>query len=282
MNMGTMNRKIALITGASSGIGQAIANELCRQNFRVYAASRSMPDYFSNPECEQVEDAGSIRPVKLDVNNEKACIELVAAIMNTEGRMDYLVQAAGYGLAGAVEDTKSEEARSQMETNFFGTLNLLSPVLNQMRRQGSGLIVQIGSVAGLLPIPFQAFYSASKASLAALTLALADEIRPWGVRCMLVQPGDTQTGFTRSRVMAGSTAESDYAERVRRSVERMAADEHEGISAQKSARRIVRQMMRRHPPLVYTVGFAYQLISIANRLLPVKMVRRIIGLIYAS
>ncbi len=271
---------IALVTGASSGIGQAIAEQLGNRGFRVYAAARSLPDYFADPAVARPQGAGELRPIRLDMTDESAVQAVFRQIIAAEGRLDCLVQAAGFGLAGAVEDTTSTEARSQMETNFFGAIHILPLVLRQMRSQRHGLIVQIGSVAGFVPIAYQAYYSASKAALAALTLAMADELRPFGVRCMVVQPGDTATGFTRSRIMAAGALESDYTERCQRSIAKMAKSEADGISAMLIARRIVRQICRRRPPLVYSPELLYKLAPILISLMPVKFYRRVIGLMY--
>ncbi len=268
------NTKVALITGASSGIGQAIAQELVKRGIRVYAAARSLPDEFRTD--------GGLSTLKLDVNDTEAVNKAVAKVIQAASRIDYLVQAAGYGISGAIEDTQTAEARGQMETNFLGTVNLLQPVLRQMRSQKGGLIVQIGSVAGVLAIPYQAYYSASKAAMAALTMALSNEVKPFGIRCMLVQPGDTKTGFTKSRIMVENALKSDYAERCKRSIDKMAADEQKGITAEKSARHIVRKMLRRHPPLVMTIGIFYKLVVGLTRFLPTRFVQWAVGLIYAG
>jgi len=273
---------IVLVTGASSGIGQALAAELVRRNCRVYAAARSQPDSFADPACIKASGGGCLLPVRLDVTDETSVQAVFNQILAAEGRLDCLVEAAGYGLAGSVEDTSSAEARAQMETNFFGAIHILPPVLRQMRKQKNGLIVLIGSVAGFLPIPFQGYYSAAKAALAALTLALAEEVRPCGIRCILVQPGDTKTGFTRSRIMAQAAAASDYADRCGRSIAKMAADETNGVRAEVVARQIARKICRSRPPLIYTPGLLYKTASLLVRLLPVGLSRRIIGLMYAG
>ncbi len=274
--------RIAIVTGASSGLGQAIARELRDHGFRVYALARSLPDYFLDPACEENTEKGCLRPIKIDVTDHEAMQAAIGKILATECRVDCLVQAAGYGLAGAVEDTDSDEARAQFETNFFGTIHALPLVLRQMRQQRHGLIVQLGSVAGFLPIPYQAYYSAGKAALTALTLALADEVRPWGIKCLIIQAGDTKTGFTRSRIMASKSAGSDYAERLKRSVDRMAADEANGVSARHVAKLIVRRINRRRPPLVFTPGFLYKAAAVLVRVLPARMTRLIIRMMYAS
>ena len=273
---------VAIVTGASSGIGRAIAVELARSGYRVYALARSLPDYFENCHCEQLINSGSLRPIRIDVTNQSALEHVFHRILANEGRLDCLVQAAGFGLAGAIEDTSSEEARTQFETNFFGTIHPFPLVLQQMRQQKHGLIVQLCSVAGILPIPFQAYYSAAKAALTALTLALADEVRPFGIRCMIVQAGDTKTGFTNSRVMAAGSVESDYAERANRSISRMAKDETGGASPESIASLIVRKMNRRRPPLILTPGLLYKLAAFLIRILPTAVVRAVIRLMYAS
>lgn len=272
--------KVALVTGASSGIGQAIATELRKQGIRVYAASRSMPDYFDQEQRSESEDM--LRTVRMDVNDTLAVEKTLAKIIAAEGRLDYFVQSAGNGIAGSVEDTQIDEVRYQMETNFFGAVTPLPIILKQMRQQGSGLIVQVGSMAGVLSIPYQAYYSASKAAIASLNLALADEVRPWGIRCMLVQPGDTRTGFTQARVMTRSALESDYAASCRRSIDRMAADEQNGTTPEISARKVVRKMLKRRPPHVMSIGLFYQFAGLASRLLPLRLVRWVVRMLYAG
>jgi short-subunit dehydrogenase len=175
-----------------------------------------------------------------------------------------------------------QEASDQMATNYLGVCNMLPPVLAQMRQQGSGLIVQLGSVAGFLPIPFQACYSASKAAVAALIQALANEVRPYGIRCLLVQPGDTRTGFTDARVISQDNDLLPYAARCRRSIARMAADEQNGMPAAKMARLIIRRIDQRRPPQIYTPGLLYKVAALLNRLLPRRLVNAILYLMYAS
>jgi short-subunit dehydrogenase len=271
---------VAVVTGASSGIGQAIAAELAHRGLHVYGLARRLPDYFDDPAEGQNIGRGYLRPVRGDVTDHVAFREAIAKIIDLEGRLDCLVQAAGYGIAGSVEDTSAEEAFQQMNTNFFGAANGLPPVLKQMRQQKRGLIVQIGSVTGVLTFPFQAYYSASKAALAALTLALGDEVRPWGLRCMLVQPGDTRTGFTEARRYTAAAAGSDYEKSCCRSIDKMAADEMGGKPASAIAVKIVRQMMRRRPPLVYTPGFFYKVVVVLSRWLPLRFVRWALSRIY--
>lgn len=282
MNQQQQQNRVALVIGASSGIGQAIASELGLHGIKVYAAARSLPDFFEHPENPLTAPQSWLRTISLDVHIPASGERAIQRILAAEGRLDFLVQSAGFGIAGAIEDTHGPEARSQFETNFFGAVCFLPAVLQQMRRQRSGLIVNIGSVAGILPIPFQAYYSASKAALAALTSALGNEIRPWNIRCMLVQPGDTRTGFTQARIIAKQAYNSAYAERCRHSIERMAYDEQHGMSTESAARATVRAMLRRRPPQILTLGLQYKLFAFAKRLVPERLVQYVIYLLYAK
>jgi short-subunit dehydrogenase len=280
-----MNRKrnkkqagrVVVITGASSGIGKELAAQMAAHGDRVYALARSLPD-----EIGHADGPGCLRTLELDVTEAAAVQGAAALIIRLEQRIDVLIQAAGFGLAGAVEAMTPQEASDQMATNYLGVCNMLPPVLAQMRQQGSGLIVQLGSVAGFLPVPFQACYSASKAAVAALIQALANEVRPYGIRCLLVQPGDTQTGFTDARVISKNNDLLPYAARCRRSIARMAADEQNGMPAAKMARLIIRRVDRRRPPQVYTPGLLYKVAALLNRLLPRRLVNAILYLMYAS
>lgn len=272
-----MNR-VVVITGASSGIGLEMARQFAAGGDRVYALARRLPDSVAEPSEAA---AGSWFTMPLDVTDAEAARQAVTRIAAREGRIDILVQAAGYGLAGSVEAMTPTDAAGQMGTNFLGACHLLGPVLASMRARGSGLIIQLGSVAGFLPIPFQACYSASKAALAALTMALANEVRPFGIRCMLVQPGDTRTGFTEARVLCDADESLPYAERCRRSIARMAADEQNGFPADRLAAKIIRQANRRRPPLVYTPGLFYKLAALLSRVLPRRWVMAVLYGLYA-
>lgn len=269
--------RVVVITGASSGIGKSLAGQMAARGDRVYALARRLPD-----ECARSGGPGCLRTMKLDVTDAGAARAVIARIIAEAGRIDVLIQAAGFGLAGAVEALAPQETAAQMATNYLGVCNMLPPVLAQMREQGCGLIVQLGSVAGFLPIPFQACYSASKAAVAALMQALANEVRPYGIRCLLVQPGDTQTGFTAARIISKDNDLLPYAARCRRSVARMAADEQNGMPAEKMARLILRRIDRRRPPQIYTPGVLYKVAALLNRLLPRRWVNAILYRMYAS
>lgn len=271
-----------LVTGASSGIGLAITRQLVQQGFTVYAASRFMSEAASTlisryPELEQMV------PVKLDVQDETACAALVGRIAAERGELAAIFHCAGAGIAGAVEETEPVDARWQMDLLFFGTVHVVRPALTVMRRQGKGLVVLISSVAGSIPVPFQTYYSAAKAAVLAFAAGTADEMRPHGVRISVVSPGDTRTGFTDARRVhdRASDQSSPYAARLNRSVARMARDEQNGMSPDAIARAAISNLYRRWPPLNRTPGLLYKAIMLLQRILPTRVFRFAVRLLYA-
>jgi short-subunit dehydrogenase len=237
-----------LITGASSGIGLECARHLAAQGYRVYGTSRSGTAV-----------DGSFEMLRMDVTSDADVRQTVDAILRAASRLDVLVNNAGFGVAGSVEDTSLAEARAQFETNFFGPLRLCQAVLPHMRQRRAGLIVNMSSIAGLVPVPFQGLYSASKAALESITEAMRMEVRPFGVRVALLEPGDFRTGFTANRVrVAAATAESPYHERFERALAVFERDESAGPSPAAIARELERIIRSKSPSLRNTVGAALQ------------------------
>jgi len=205
---------VILVTGASSGIGALCAAQLARAGHRVWAASRRA----TAPE--------GCTPLAVDVDRDDSVTQAVAELIARERRLDAVVQCAGWGLAGAIEDCASAEAQAQFETNFFGPHRVCRAVLPQMRAQRAGRIVLVSSLAAQVPLPYQAFYAASKAALSSYAEALRLELRPLGVDVVLIEPGNFRTGFTGSRRRAsGWTATSAYAAGSEASVRWMEQDE---------------------------------------------------------
>lgn len=265
------NDKVALVTGASGGIGHAAAEMLAQQGWTVYGTSRKV-------EPGVVEVVNGLRMICLDVTDLDSVQSAVALVLDREGRLDALVNNAGNGIAGALEDIALSEALYQFDTNFFGVLNMCRAAMPALRRS-KGIIINISSVAGLLSIPFQSLYSASKAALEAASEALRLEVRPFGVRVCLVEPGDTHTNFTASRKMVACVS-PDYEKRLTASVARMEKDEQNGVKPEAVARVICRMAQMRNPPVRKAVGFVYQLFLFANRLLPSRLKLWAIGLLY--
>lgn len=231
-------QKVILITGASSGLGRACAIALADAGYRVYAASRRPP-----------QDLPACRPLAIDVDSDAAVDGAVAELLALEPHIDVLINCAGFDIAGAIEDTTIDEARAQFETNFFGTVRVVRALLPRLRAQGKGTILNIGSLVTQLPVPFQAYYCASKAALESYSEALRFEVAPLGIRVVCIEPGNFATGFTaQRRRVAGWTAASPYAARSEASVAWMEKDEINGLPPARFAaqvRRIVEHNDRR-------------------------------------
>ena len=258
-----------LVTGGSSGIGKAAAEALRDSGCIVYEGSR------------RESDLPGITHVSLDVTDERSVASAVEQVLEREGRVDILITCAGSGISGAVEFTEAEAVRRQMDVNFMGTVHSVKAVLPWMRKAGGGRIVLISSVAAQFPIPFQTYYSASKAAVNAYACALANEIRPFGITVTAVQPGDIKTGFTAAR--AKSVLGDDvYGGRIARSVAVMERDEENGMDPAAAGRWIAGIALRRRCRPVCTLGFSYQCLCVLEKLLPLSLVNRLVGLIYAK
>ena len=265
-----MSQKTALVTGGTSGIGKATAEALVKAGYTVYSLSRHASD-----------DADGIRHLTADVTLPDTVRAAVSEVLGREGRIDLLVNCAGFGISGAVEFTDPEEAKRQFDTNFFGTVNVTGAVIPLMRAAGGGRIVNVSSVAAEVPIPFQTFYSASKAAINSYTMALANELRPFSVSVCAVEPGDIRTGFTAARHKQ-VLGDDIYGGRIGRSVARMEKDEQGGMDPSVIGRFIARIARKSRVKPLYTVGFGYKLAVLVMRLLPSRWSNRIIGRLYAK
>jgi len=259
--------KIAIVTGDSSGIGRATAKALADMGCTVYG--------FSRRGC----DLPGIRHLTVDVTSEEGVLAAVEHVAQREGRIDILVNCAGFGISGAVEFTELSAAKRQFDVNLFGTVNMVKAVLPHMRRTGEGRIVNISSVAAVAHIPFQTFYSATKAAVESYSQALANEIRPFGITVTCAQPGDIRTGFTQAR-QKSPLGDDIYGGRISKSVAGMERDEEKGMSPETVGRFIAKLCLRRRVRPVHTVGLGYQCLSLLCKLLPNGLRNRIVGLIY--
>jgi len=218
--------------------------------------------------------------IRCDITDEDQVRAAVAEIIGQAGRIDVLINNAGFGISGAVEFTDTAEAQRLLDVNFFGMVRMNKAVIPHMRQAGRGRIVNLSSVAAPCPIPFQAYYSAGKAAVNAYTMALANELRPFGITVCAVQPGDIHTGFTAARVktMAGDDV---YQGRIGRSVQRMEHDEQTGMDPAKAGAFIARVAMKRRPKPIYTIRLDYQFFVFLTRILPGRTLNWLIGLLYA-
>lgn len=261
-------KKAALVTGASSGIGKVLAEHLLGQDYEVFGASRRQ---FHDP-------AEGLRWIPMDVGDPESVAAGVLAITEKAGRIDLLVNCAGFGISGALEDTSDAEAKSQFETNFFGVHRLCRAIVPLMREQGKGLIINVSSLAGLTAIPFQGFYSASKFALEAYTEALRMEVAGFGISVVLLEPGDFKTGFTSSRQpVKGSQANSFYKKQCDLAVSIMERDEQTGPDPSLITFTLDRILSASSPRLRYSVGRFSQRAGVGlKRVLPYGLYERLL------
>jgi NAD(P)-dependent dehydrogenase (short-subunit alcohol dehydrogenase family) len=260
--MDKQNKQVVLVTGASSGIGQACAAWLADRGYRVYGTSRRPVAGSQN----------AVTMLAADVTDDQSVEQLVAEILDREQRLDIVVNNAGMGIAGPVEDTSIEEARRQLEVNFFGAFRVCRAVLPTMRNQRSGYIVNIGSIGGLLAIPYQAMYSASKFALEGFSESLRMEVRAFGIRVVIIEPGDHKTGITHNRRLADTPA-SPYSQAFAAAIAKTAHDEQSGPSPEQIARLLHRIVTQPNPRLRYTIGPAPQRAAVwLKRLLPYTLI----------
>ncbi len=304
---------VVLVTGASSGIGKACAEGLFARGCRVYGTSRHAPRALV--EARTTDFAPTLRMIPLDVTSDASVEAAVGIVFACEGRIDAVVNNAGFGIAGAAERTTLEEAHEQFETNFFGTVRVCRAVLPVMRQQGSGRVINVSSIAGRVAVPFQAFYSASKFAVEGYTTALRMEVAPFGIQVVLIAPGDFKTGFTAARKRVGrpftprrcsgcpergygapeskgrAGADSPgletrptgdaYAEAESRALAVMEHDETHGATPEAVARLVYRVMTMRSPGVRYAVGpIAERLTLILQRLLPSRVFAWVIAKYY--
>jgi NAD(P)-dependent dehydrogenase (short-subunit alcohol dehydrogenase family) len=256
------NRRVVLVTGASSGIGLACATHLAGRGFRVYGTSRRAVAGSAGP--------GNVTMFTADVTDDRSVEQVVAKVLDREGRLDIVVNNAGMGIAGPVENTSIEQAKGQFEVNFFGALRVCRAVLPAMRKQRRGYIINIGSIGGILAIPYQSMYSASKFALEGLSEALRMEVRPFGIRVVIIEPGDHKTALTENRQFTEiSGATEAYSPSFEAALVKTAHDEQSGPGPEQIARLLYRIVNQRHPRLRYTIGPAPQRAAVwLKRLMP--------------
>ena len=259
--------KTIVITGASSGIGLATATLFSQRGYRVFDLSR------------RGTNLPGLSHIPCDFSNDASCSAAVEQVINEAGQIDVCICNAGIGTSGAVEFADIDEARQLMEVNFFGTLRLLKAVIPSMREHKAGKIIFTSSMAAILPVPYQAIYSASKSAINALALSLKNELRPFGISVTCVLPGDVQTGFTEARKK--NTTGSEIYARMNAAVEKMEHDEHHGIEAEKIASLFWKIAHKKHPLVYYTYGVNYTFFCLLHRLLPISLVNWIEGKVYS-
>jgi NAD(P)-dependent dehydrogenase (short-subunit alcohol dehydrogenase family) len=211
----------------------------------------------------------------MDVDDDESTRRGVASVLSEHGRLDAVVASAGWGLAGAVELTPIDQAKAQLETNFWGVVRIVQCALPAMRAQQSGRLVLVSSIGGLIALPFQAFYSASKYALEGYAEGLAYEVEPFGIQVTLVEPGNIRTDFTASRHTISEDPDGVYATAAAKAITLMEKDEANGAPADLAASVIARVLESKRPKRRVSVGKLGERIGIpAKRLLPQRVFER--------
>ncbi len=242
--------KNIFITGTSSGLGKIMAEHLHAAGYKVVGSSR-------NPKGDS-----PFPSLALDITKDDSVENAIEKFVKENGKIDVLVNNAGYGISGSIEETKMEDAISQMDSNFFGTVRMNKAVLPHMRKQKEGLIINVSSIGGLLGLPFQGFYSASKFALEGYTEALRMETKDFNVKVVNVNPGDFKTSFTANRVFT-ENPDSVYNEQFKKAVEIFEKDEQSGADPIEVAKLIERLIKKESGHKVrYLVGAPIQKLAV--------------------
>lgn len=251
--------KVVLITGGSSGIGKAIGEFLFHKGFTVYGTSR-------NPE----KVPNSIFPlIALDVRNQESVQHAVAEVISISKRIDVVINNAGVGITGPIEETPTNEMRNNFETNFFGPIEVIKTVLPQMRAQKSGLIINVTSIAGYMGLPYRGIYSASKGALQLVSEALSIEVKSFGINIVNIAPGEFATDIASHRYHAPIIEGSVYKNAYENTLDMINSHMHNGDNPDDLAEVVYQIINNKNPKLHYKVGAFIQKFSIVlKRILP--------------
>ncbi len=264
-----MKNKVVIVTGGNSGIGKQTALALKASGCTVYDFSR-----------REIRVEG-IKHINVDVTDENIVNSAVKEVFGNEHRIDIVVNCAGFGISGAVEFTALEDAKAQFNVNFFGMVNVNKAVIPYMRENSKGRIVNISSVAAVAHIPFQTYYSASKAAIESYTCALGNELKPFNITVTAIQPGDICTEFTQARKKT-FVGDDIYNGRISRSVAGMEKDEQKGMSAESAGKYIAEIALKERVKPLYAIGLSYKLVCLLCKIFPCGVRNKIIGMLYAK
>lgn len=259
--------KVVLITGGSSGIGKSIGEFLTDKGFTVYGTSRT-PERYTDSKFQLV---------ALDVADTNSIKQAVETVIKTSGRLDILINNAGAGITGPIEEIPDAEIQRNFETNFFGPIRVIKAVLPQMRKQQSGLIINITSIAGYMGLPYRGIYSASKGALELITEAFRMEIKDFNIQMTNVAPGDFATNIAAGRYHAPVLDNSPYKTPYGNTLKLMDAHVDSGKDPQLMAKAIYKIINSPNPKVHYKVGEFMQKFSIVlKRILPDKVYEKML------
>lgn len=259
------NQKIAFITGASSGIGLSIARYFAQKNYKVYGTSRS-----------EREDR-DITFIKMDVNNEESVEQGFQSFCGKEDRIDLLINCAGLGIIGSVEEMSMDEVRGVFETNFYGPLRLCQKFIPMFRQQKSGTIVNVSSVVGQVGLPFRGFYAASKFALEGLTESMRMELKPYGIKTILLQPGDFNTNIASARLGGEVADDSPYYQALVDMNKQIDEGMNKSPKPDKIGEFLYKKINKKNPKPRYAIGILNDIIAIPlKRILPQRFFEKLI------
>ncbi len=259
--------KVVLVTGASSGIGKSIATFLSKKGYKVYGTSREPKN----------KDEFCYEMIVLDVLKIDTIKKAVGFIIKKEDRIDVLVNNAGMGITGAIEDTPTEEMKAVFNTNFFGYVDLMKEVLPKMREQKFGIIINITSIAGYMGLPFRGIYSATKSAIEMMSEAANMEVKNFGIKVVNIAPGDISTDIASKRYNTPMLKNSAYKEMYKKSL--ILIDEHtnSGLNPLKVAKKVYKILNSKNPKIHYKVGSFIQKFSIIlKRILPDRLYEKML------
>ncbi len=258
-----MGKPVVLITGASAGIGRACADYLAAHGWTVVGASR------------RGTSGAQWSGLVMDVDDDQSVRAGVDGVASGHSRLDAVVACAGWGLAGAAEQTSLVDARAQFETNFWGAVRVTNAALAHFRDHGGGRVVLMSSIGGQLGIPFQAYYSASKFALEGYAESLAYEVAPFKIHVTLIEPGNFATDFTQSRRTVAVEGDDPYRDAREKAIAVMERDEIAGADPARIARLVERVLTSASPPRRASVGKLAERVGIlAKRVLPFRVFER--------
>lgn len=259
--------KVVLITGGSSGIGKSIGEFLTENGFIVYGTSRNPQNYSES----------KFPILKLDVKSIETIKETIQEIIEKESRIDVLINNAGAGITGAIEELPEAEIKANFDTNFFGPINVIKAVLPQMRKQHSGLIINITSIAGYMGLPYRGIYSASKGALELITEAFRMEIKDFNIKMTNIAPGDFATNIAAGRYHAPLLENSPYKKPYGNTLDLMNAHVDSGSNPIMMAQAVLKVINTKNPKVHYKVGAFMQKFSIVlKRILPDKVYEKML------
>lgn len=266
--------KVVLITGASSGLGKATASHLADLGYVVYGTCRNPNQYETPP---------NYKLISLDLNKPTSIQSAVEELLGEEGRIDVLINNAGSGIIGPMEELEIVALRANFETNCYGPLLLMQKVLPVMRKQKGGFVVSITSIGCAMGLPFRGAYSASKGALSLLTESLRMEVKPFGIKMCTVAPGDFVSDIASRRYYAPQKEQSPYEAIYKRNLATIDAHVSSGIQPEVIAHKIARILPQKNPKVHYRVGAPLQKFSVVLKgILPSRLFEKLLLLFFKN